>query len=160
MGILGLTHDENGAALEKLPLTTKVAIGEGLDLPAKTAIRAAWIISFSNGNYFGGKMWCGFWPLRSLKHTGKTRPNWESSSSMTTREKCFERSMPCGRRVAVNAEADLYRFRMGVDLGSKCKRLGGRKSTLRERLGLATTSTSMSQGRASRLSSAVTVAPI
>src|SRR5258708_23742877 len=29
MGILGLTHDENGAALEKLPVTMKVAIGEG-----------------------------------------------------------------------------------------------------------------------------------
>ncbi len=29
MGILGLTHDENGAALEQLPVTIKVAIGEG-----------------------------------------------------------------------------------------------------------------------------------
>ena len=29
MGILGLTHDENGAAFEKLPVTIKVAIGEG-----------------------------------------------------------------------------------------------------------------------------------
>lgn len=29
MGILGLTHDEKGAALEKLPVTIKVAIGEG-----------------------------------------------------------------------------------------------------------------------------------
>lgn len=29
MGILGLTHDERGAALEKLPVTIKVAIGEG-----------------------------------------------------------------------------------------------------------------------------------
>jgi len=29
MGILGLTHDENGMALEKLPVTIKVAIGEG-----------------------------------------------------------------------------------------------------------------------------------
>jgi hypothetical protein len=29
MGILGLTHKENGAALEKLPVTIKVAIGEG-----------------------------------------------------------------------------------------------------------------------------------
>lgn len=29
MGILGLTHDENGAALERLPVTVKVAIGEG-----------------------------------------------------------------------------------------------------------------------------------
>lgn len=28
MGILGLTHDENGTALEKLPVTIKVAIGE------------------------------------------------------------------------------------------------------------------------------------
>jgi single-stranded DNA-binding protein len=27
MGILGLTHDENGSALEKLPVTIKVAIG-------------------------------------------------------------------------------------------------------------------------------------
>jgi Recombination directionality factor-like len=31
MAILGLTHDENGAALEKLPVTIKVAIGEGPD---------------------------------------------------------------------------------------------------------------------------------
>jgi hypothetical protein len=31
MGILGLTHDEHGAALEKLPVTIKVAIGEGPD---------------------------------------------------------------------------------------------------------------------------------
>ncbi|HYM00104.1 MAG TPA: hypothetical protein VEZ90_14220 [Blastocatellia bacterium] len=29
MGILGLTHDESGAAFEKLPITIKVAIGEG-----------------------------------------------------------------------------------------------------------------------------------
>jgi Recombination directionality factor-like len=29
MGILGLTHDENGSALEKLPVSIKVAIGEG-----------------------------------------------------------------------------------------------------------------------------------
>jgi hypothetical protein len=29
MGILGLTHDEKGTALEKLPVTMKVAIGEG-----------------------------------------------------------------------------------------------------------------------------------
>ncbi|MBI3664323.1 MAG: hypothetical protein HY234_14905 [Acidobacteria bacterium] len=29
MGILGLTHDETGAALERLPVTIKVAIGEG-----------------------------------------------------------------------------------------------------------------------------------
>ena len=29
MGILGLTHDENGTAFEKLPVTIKVAIGEG-----------------------------------------------------------------------------------------------------------------------------------
>jgi hypothetical protein len=29
MAILGLTHDENGSALEKLPVTIKVAIGEG-----------------------------------------------------------------------------------------------------------------------------------
>ena len=29
MSILGLTHDENGSALEKLPVTIKVAIGEG-----------------------------------------------------------------------------------------------------------------------------------
>lgn len=34
MGILGLTHDENGSALEKLPVTIKVAIGEGPE-PAK-----------------------------------------------------------------------------------------------------------------------------
>src|SRR5260370_41968009 len=32
MGILGLTHDEKGAALEKLPVTIKVAIGEGPEL--------------------------------------------------------------------------------------------------------------------------------
>lgn len=32
MAILGLTHDETGAALEKLPVTLKVAIGEGPDL--------------------------------------------------------------------------------------------------------------------------------
>ncbi|MGA9883482.1 MAG: hypothetical protein WBQ34_07175 [Candidatus Acidiferrales bacterium] len=31
MGILGLTHDEHGAALEKLPVAIKVAIGEGPD---------------------------------------------------------------------------------------------------------------------------------
>jgi hypothetical protein len=29
MGILGLTHDESGMALERLPVTIKVAIGEG-----------------------------------------------------------------------------------------------------------------------------------
>ncbi|MCU1296770.1 MAG: hypothetical protein JWO91_1048 [Acidobacteriaceae bacterium] len=29
MGILGLTHDQNGVALQKLPVTIKVAIGEG-----------------------------------------------------------------------------------------------------------------------------------
>ena len=29
MGILGLTHDENGAAFEQLPVTIKVAIGQG-----------------------------------------------------------------------------------------------------------------------------------
>jgi len=29
MGILGLTHDEKGVALEKLPVAIKVAIGEG-----------------------------------------------------------------------------------------------------------------------------------
>ena len=29
MGILGLTHDENGTALQQLPVTIKVAIGEG-----------------------------------------------------------------------------------------------------------------------------------
>jgi hypothetical protein len=29
MGILGLTHDENGTALEKLPVAIKVAIGDG-----------------------------------------------------------------------------------------------------------------------------------
>lgn len=32
MGILGLTHDENGTALQKLPVTIKVAIGEGPEL--------------------------------------------------------------------------------------------------------------------------------
>lgn len=31
MAILGLTHDETGAALEKVPVTIKVAIGEGPD---------------------------------------------------------------------------------------------------------------------------------
>jgi hypothetical protein len=31
MGILGITHDEKGAALEKLPVAIKVAIGEGPD---------------------------------------------------------------------------------------------------------------------------------
>jgi len=31
MGILGLTHDESGIAFEKLPVTIKVAIGEGPD---------------------------------------------------------------------------------------------------------------------------------
>lgn len=31
MGILGLTHDESGVALERLPITIKVAIGEGPD---------------------------------------------------------------------------------------------------------------------------------
>ena len=31
MGILGLTHDERGEALEKFPVTIKVAIGEGPD---------------------------------------------------------------------------------------------------------------------------------
>lgn len=31
MGILGLTHDESGVAFEKLPVTIKVAIGEGPD---------------------------------------------------------------------------------------------------------------------------------
>ncbi|HEV3481739.1 MAG TPA: hypothetical protein VGR97_05350 [Candidatus Acidoferrales bacterium] len=31
MGILGLTHDERGAALEKFPVAIKVAIGEGPD---------------------------------------------------------------------------------------------------------------------------------
>jgi hypothetical protein len=31
MGILGLTHDVNDSALEKLPITIKVAIGEGLE---------------------------------------------------------------------------------------------------------------------------------
>jgi Recombination directionality factor-like len=31
MGILGLTHDEKGVALEKLPVAIKVAIGEGPD---------------------------------------------------------------------------------------------------------------------------------
>lgn len=32
MGILGLTHDESGVALEKLPVTIKVGIGEGPEL--------------------------------------------------------------------------------------------------------------------------------
>jgi Recombination directionality factor-like len=35
MAILGLTHDETGAALEKLPVTIKVAIGEGPDADDK-----------------------------------------------------------------------------------------------------------------------------
>jgi hypothetical protein len=35
MGILGLTHNEHGAALEKFPVATKVAIGEGPDPDAE-----------------------------------------------------------------------------------------------------------------------------
>jgi hypothetical protein len=35
MGILGLTHDEKGVALEKLPVAIKVAIGEGPDPDAE-----------------------------------------------------------------------------------------------------------------------------
>ena len=35
MGILGLTHDEKGLALEKLPVAIKVAIGEGPDPDAE-----------------------------------------------------------------------------------------------------------------------------
>jgi hypothetical protein len=37
MAILGLTHDEHGAALEKLPVTIKVAIGEGPDLDVENS---------------------------------------------------------------------------------------------------------------------------
>jgi hypothetical protein len=54
MGILGLTYDENGSALEKLPVTIKVAIGGGQNLVTKTNIRAGWIISISNGKRFAG----------------------------------------------------------------------------------------------------------
>ncbi len=152
MGILGLTHDENGTALEKLPVTMKVAIGEGPE-PGS-------VISFSNGKRFGAKTWCGCQPQRSLKRMGRSRPNWESSSSTTIHAKSSKRSTPYGRRADASAEANLYRSRMAAGPGSKCKRLGGRKSTLRGSLGLATTSISMVRRKASRLSPAVTVAPI
>jgi hypothetical protein len=41
MGILGLTHDEKGAALEKLPVAIKVAIGEGPDPDVENSIPRA-----------------------------------------------------------------------------------------------------------------------
>jgi len=37
MGILGLTHDVSDSALEKLPITIKVAIGEGLEPDSQTS---------------------------------------------------------------------------------------------------------------------------
>src|SRR5467141_1101584 len=91
---------------------------------------------------------------------GRNRPNWESSSSTTIHAKSSERSTLCGRQEDANVEANLYRLRMAAAIGLKCKRLGGRKSTLRGSLGLATTSTSMDQIGASQLSPAVKVAPI
>src|SRR6266576_5623580 len=90
----------------------------------------------------------------------ENRPNWESSSSTTINAESYKRSTPYGRRAEASAEANLYGTRMAAGPGSKCKRLVGRKSTPRARLGLAGTSTSMDQIRASQLSPAVTAAPI
>jgi hypothetical protein len=48
MAILGLTHDEHGMALEKLPVAIKVAIGE-VPTPMRTVSRRRCFISFSSG---------------------------------------------------------------------------------------------------------------
>ena len=57
MGILGLTHDENGAALEKLPVTIKVAIGKGRHPMMRTVVRERFFTSFSSGELCADK-WC------------------------------------------------------------------------------------------------------
>ncbi len=76
MGILGLTHDENGAALEKLPVTIKVAIGEGPEPGRKTATRAGWTILFSSGKRCGAKTWSGLRRRTLLRRLGRSQPNW------------------------------------------------------------------------------------
>jgi len=59
MGILGLTYDESGVAVGKLPITIKVAIGEGRNRAAEIATREAWTTSFSSGKPFADKMLFG-----------------------------------------------------------------------------------------------------
>ncbi len=137
MGILGLTHDENGVALEKLPVTMKVAIGEGPD-PERRRPSARCIISFLSGKSFVGNPCIGSPHRRSPRFMARSRLNWESSSSTTTHAKSFHRSTLCGRREAASATANWYRLQMAAGHSTKCKHSKNAGSTLRGSLGLAT----------------------
>jgi hypothetical protein len=77
MGILGLTHDENGAALERLPVTIKVAIGEG---PApddeNSSPRALFHFVFKRRTIRG--QWCIGNPRQiSPRSSERNQRNWE-----------------------------------------------------------------------------------
>ena len=157
MGILGLTHDENGTALEKLPVTIKVAIGEGPEPGSENGPSAqAGSFRFQTENASRARRSVGTGPgdrsstWREADRTGNHLPQRRSARSLPNGV-CI-----CGRRADANAEANLCRSRMGTAPDSKCKRLGELKSIPRVRPGLATTSTSMARKRASRLSLAAT----
>ena len=98
MGILGLTHDENGTALEKLPVTIKVAIGEGPE-PGNENSHPRRLDHF----VFKRKTLRGqdvVWePAPDISgRRGETDTNWESSSSTMTPGKSSEPNTRCGRQ--------------------------------------------------------------
>jgi hypothetical protein len=73
MGILGLTHDENGSALEKLPVTIKVAIGEGPEPGKENGHPRKLDHSSSSGECSAGRTLFGKRRQISHRHTVRSR---------------------------------------------------------------------------------------
>jgi len=108
MGILGLTHDENRSALEKLQVTSKVAIGGGSGAGSE------------NGHprrldHFVFKWRCDVGPVPEISQAQREKPTELGIPFLNDnpREVSFEQSTLCGRRPAASARGELVQVANG-----------------------------------------------
>ena len=131
MGILGLTHDENGSALEKLPVTIKVAIGEGPAPDDENGSPRALFHFVFKRRTMRGQTVC--WePAPDIAQVFGDKPTELAVIFLhdDPREVCPS-DTPCGRGRGAYVTESLCRSPTATRLTTKCRRSEGQQSTRR-----------------------------
>ncbi len=142
MGILGLTHDENGSALEKLPVTIKVAIGEGPEP--------------GNQNDHPRRLDHFVFKRKTLRGQDVV---WDPAPDIA--EVHGEKPTELGVIFLNDQPTEVLRtqYAFWTARGLRCKPLGGRRSIRKVSRGRETTSTPRNRRKASQWSRVATDAP-
>jgi len=160
MGILGLTHDQSGVALEKLPVAIKVAIGEAPEPGNQNSHPSDSTISYSNERRCAGRRWFGSRRRILPKPMWQNQPNLESSSCMMIPRKSSGPNMPGGQRRGASAAANWCKTRTGIAQAMRCGRSVRHVSIPKAKLGRASIDIPADPRRINLTNPAAMVVPI